>query len=278
METFAIGAISGMTGVLLSHPIDTIKTNIQKNGGILNKSEINSFFKLYRGILSPLLGVGFEKSIVFGTYTYMKQYWMNRAVRLGLTKSSNFSKDYKLPTYQIALSGGIAGLTASMVVSPYERIKILLQSGNHLNKSNFQIRSLFSGLSMTFTREIPGFMIYFSTYENLKYYNFTSLGRNIDPSHAFIYGGMSGALSWLFIYPQDRIKTMIQSSNSASNKTCITTLWKQISQNGITGLYRGFSFALARGILLHSGTFAMMEYLSILFYAHLIIDEDDSIL
>ncbi len=277
METFAIGAISGMSGVLLSHPIDTIKTNIQKNGGILNKSEINGFFKLYRGILSPLLGVGFEKSIVFGTYTHMKSYWIQRTIR---KEGYDFiSNHYKIPTYQIAISGGIAGLTASIVVSPYERIKILLQSGQKVTKKCFQIRSLFSGLGMTFTREVPGFMIYFSTYENLKYYNFTSQNKAIDPGHAFIYGGMSGALAWIFIYPQDRIKTMIQANlnSGGKNQINISGLWKQISQNGITGLYRGFSFALARGILLHSGTFATMEYLSMLFYAHLIVDSDNSL-
>jgi hypothetical protein len=31
MEIFAMGAISGITGVIHSYPIDTIKTNIQKH-------------------------------------------------------------------------------------------------------------------------------------------------------------------------------------------------------------------------------------------------------
>lgn len=275
MDNFLIGAFSGMTGVILSHPIDTIKTNIQKNDGILKSYEINSFSKLYRGILSPLLGVGIEKSIVFGIYTNMKNCFINYNIEKRYITSSKYVREnYKLPTYQIAICGGIAGLSASIIVSPYERIKILLQSGQNINKSTFQIKSLFSGLGMTFTREIPGFMIYFSTYENLKYYNFTRFNRDIELKYAFIYGGLSGALSWVFIYPQDRIKTIIQANNNISNKNTIQNIWKQISKNGISGLYRGFSFALARGILLHSGTFSMMEYLNMLYYAHLVVDTE----
>ena len=64
MENFLIGAASGTVGVTFSHPFDTIKTCIQGGKPI----SLNPKF-LYRGFLPPLFGVGFEKAVVFGTYT-----------------------------------------------------------------------------------------------------------------------------------------------------------------------------------------------------------------
>ena len=247
MEIFAMGAISGMTGVILSHPIDTIKSNIQKHG-VIHRQQLNTVAKLYRGIWSPLLGVGFEKAIVFGMYEKTQRVFEN--------------PDRSIPLVN-AISGGVAGLSASFLVTPYERIKILLQNGSTLNRQTFQFRSLFRGLSMTFIREVPGFAIYFSVYEGLKYHLHTKQRNNMGNLNSFIYGGASGAAAWIFIYPQDRIKTIIQSCNVdiQSNQTnTVSYYWNHLRKTG--GFYKGFSWALYRAVLLHSGTFAMMEFLS----------------
>ncbi len=223
------GCISGMTGIILSHPVDSIKTSIQTN----NSLNVYSIKNLYKGITSPLIGVGFEKAIVFGTYNYCK--------------NNNFN---------IPLSGAISGLTASLIVSPYERIKIMKQTNQQIYfKQIISPSFLFKGLSITFTREVPGFAIYFSTYEYLKNYFYKN--NNIPLISSFVFGGISGTMAWIFIYPQDRIKTIIQSNNSSNS---LSTIIKNLYKTG--GFYNGFSFAVARAILLHSGTFCTMEYLS----------------
>ncbi len=232
------GCISGMTGIVLSHPVDSIKTIIQTNYSSnysknLNNSNIYNIKNLYKGIYSPLIGVGFEKAIVFGTYNYCKNNYFN-----------------------IPISGAISGLTASLIVSPYERIKIMKQTNQQVVfKQIISPSFLFKGLSVTFTREVPGFAIYFSTYEYLK--NHFYKDNNISISSSFLFGGISGAMAWIFIYPQDRIKTIIQSNNNNNN---ISAIIKNLYKTG--GFYTGFSFALARAILLHSGTFCTMELLS----------------
>lgn len=233
------GCISGMSGIILSHPVDSIKTHYQMN--IKGKFTYN-FKNLYRGITSPLVGVGLEKAIVFGTYNYLRN-------------NQNLS---------IPVSGGISGLAASMIVSPYERIKILLQTQQKVSlKMCLNPSFMFKGLSATFTREIPGFAIYFSTYETLKNYFYSSQNKQISIPASFIFGGASGTIAWMFIYPQDRIKTIIQSNNNQTEKINI----KQIIQNiyklgGIRHFYQGFTFAVMRAILLHSGTFCTMEILN----------------
>lgn len=214
------GAISGAFGVIISHPFDTIKTNIQKNV----KPNYNIKY-LYKGLFPPLFGVGFEKAIVFGLYNNMYKYTDNHLI-----------------------SGAIAGLGASFIVTPFDRFKIMLQNNQNLN--NINIKNLFNGLSITFTREIPGFMIYFYVYNLLKN------NREISNVNSFIYGGISGATAWLFIYPQDKIKTIIQSSNT---KLHIFNIIKLLYNSGYRQLYNGFSYALMRAIPLHAGTFMINE-------------------
>ena len=226
------GGISGMCGILLSHPLDSIKVHKQLNH---NLPFTYSFHNLYKGISSPLLGIGLEKSIVFGTYSYCKKQNLNTP-----------------------LSGAISGLLASLIVSPYERFKILKQSNQPIE--NIKINSLFKGLSATFTREVPGFAIYFSTYEKLKSTYINKYNTVLPLPCSFLFGGMSGGLAWTFIYPQDRIKTIMQSNKDKGN---FIQIFKNLYENGgIKTLYSGFSFAMGRALLLHSGTFCMMEYLN----------------
>ena len=228
------GGISGMCGVVISHPIDTIKTHIQ-NGNNLNTFK-PSFTNFYKGLWAPLIGVGIEKAIVFGTYNYM------------------FSKTENIP-----LSGAISGLTASLIVTPYERLKILKQNSQIVSLKDINIKFLYRGLSATFTREVPGFAIYFTIYEYLKYNTFTKQNKKINYFSSFIFGGISGITAWIFIYPQDRIKTILQSSKDIHIKTIIHNIYQS---GGLKHFYSGFGWAAGRAVLLHSGTFCMMEYLN----------------
>jgi solute carrier family 25 carnitine/acylcarnitine transporter 20/29 len=157
---------------------------------------------------------------------------------------------------------------ASAIVTPYERIKILTQTNKKITKELLYPSNLFKGLTATFTREIPGFAIYFSTYEFLKNKFYIEKNKQIPIYSSFIFGGISGSIAWIFIYPQDRIKTIIQSSElnqtGQINQTInIKTLIKKTYEiGGLKYFYSGFSFAIMRAILLHSGTFCMMEILN----------------
>ena len=246
------GGIAGMFGILISHPLDTIKTHIQTGNTLSTfKPTIRNF---YRGLSVPLGGIFVEKAIVFGTYNYVN------------TKTNN-----------IPLSGAIAGLAASLVVTPYERLKILKQNSQVVSLKDINMRFLFKGLSATFSREMPGFAIYFSTYEYLKYHNFTKYGNTISSAHSFMYGGLSGLLAWVFIYPQDKIKTILQSSMGSSSRV-VSGIDSGVSkglkvgfgfvakhiyyQYGLSYFYKGFSWAAGRAMLLHSGTFCAIEALN----------------
>lgn len=231
-KNFQYGLISGISAIIVSHPIDTIKTNIQKN----NKIKYNLKY-LYNGLFPPLIGVGIEKSLVFGIYETTKPY-----------------------TNSDIISGGLSGFIASFVVTPFERIKIILQTNqfSQLNmKKSFNFKFLFQGLSSTFYRETPGFAIYFSVYNYLK------KNEDIGMIKSFTYGAIAGTVSWIFIYPQDLIKTYTQ-SNTTRNIGFIQgfneiILSEKNKLNMIKKMYRGFSYALMRAIPLHATAFTTME-------------------
>jgi solute carrier family 25 carnitine/acylcarnitine transporter 20/29 len=229
-KSFLFGYLAGFFGIIASHPFDTMKTRIQEGKPI----DFN-LKNLYRGVSAPLIGVGLEKAIVFGTFENTKFY-----------TNSDF------------ISGAISGLTASLVVTPFERIKILLQTDSKINfrnsiKNKIKLGYLYQGFSATLTRETPGFAIYFSVYNFFK-----NRTKEITPLKSFIYGSFAGTFSWVFIYPQDRIKTHLQAL--VDKKMGFFEGFKEIqTSGGYTGFYRGFSYALMRAVPLHATAFMIME-------------------
>lgn len=237
LKPFLGGLFGGVCGVLGSHPFDTIKTRIQSTNlnilestrRIYNESGFKGF---YRGIVPPTIGFGFEKLIVFGVYEFSKSF--------GITN------DF--------YSGIISGIACTSVVSPYEKIKIKLQNNRNLTfrdviKSE-SIRSLYNGYTPTLVREVPGYGIYFTTYTTLK-----KQFNTFSPFHAFLCGGLSGMSAWMFIYPSDPVKTLMQNENIRLREA----VSKIYNEYGFKGFYRGFWIAMLRVIPLHSFVFLGYE-------------------
>ncbi len=236
LKNFQYGLVSGLAAIVVSHPIDTIKTNIQES-----KKITYNFRSLYKGLSAPLLGVGLEKSVVFGVFESTKPY-----------------------TQSDVISGGLSGMLASFIVTPFERIKILFQTnqGNwNTIRTNLNVKFMFQGLSATFYRETPGFAIYFSVYNYMKNSHGNKQNNQdnqIGLLESFSYGALAGSIAWIFIYPQDRIKTHIQAISNR-NVSFVTGFKEILSSGGYRGLYKGFHFALMRAIPLHATAFASME-------------------
>ena len=91
MENYLCGYIGGICGTLVSYPIDTLRIRRQSN--------IKTFSNLYSGILTPMIGIGLGKAIIFGVYNQTYKYTKN-----------------DLP------SGLNSGLFASLVITPIEKI------------------------------------------------------------------------------------------------------------------------------------------------------------
>jgi hypothetical protein len=228
--------IGGIVGTLFSHPVDTVKTRIQTST-CKTVSQAIRLGNLYNGVSAPIVGIGFEKLIVFGFYSECKKLGFNDGI-----------------------SGLVGGFASTLIVVPVDRLKIIMQNNQVITKSLFTPRSLYKGFSITLFRETPGFGIYFTTYNKLtKHFN-----QNKQLAKSFVFGSASGLVSWIFIYPSDLIKTRVQAVKTVGTTDSvgsISSVIKNIYKDaGIRGFYSGFSLAVARAIPLHGGVFLGYEF------------------
>jgi hypothetical protein len=258
---FCFGGISGATGAFIVHPIDTIKTNIQSSLCKHNKIAdcVKDLYKVgglrafYSGVTSAMIGVMSEKAIVFSTYEHVYRYIENAG-------------QYELITH--FFSGNVAGVMCSLVTTPTERVKILLQNKSFdTTKScvtgvvrHGGIFSIYQGLSYTMLRESLGFGTYFATFKTLNR-NFSDCDdkKSTKCAKTFCFGGASGVISWLIIYPIDNFKTIAQSSLI---KNSFSEIYSTVTKSGnIYGFNRGFPMAISRAFSLHGGVFLTYELL-----------------
>jgi solute carrier family 25 (mitochondrial carnitine/acylcarnitine transporter), member 20/29 len=238
MNEYLYGSIGGLTGTIFSHPFDTIRIRSQLKlplqfsyKSYQQQKPIHNyvsylFKKLYCGIKSPLIGIGLEKTIIFGVYNQL-------------------NKKYDNPY----IASYIAGLSSCFIVTPVEKIKIHFQSSNN---SKLEFKTLYRGFLPTLFREPPGYLIYFYSYNLLSNIHQKKIG-NINYLNIMMYGGLSGCASWLFIYPFDHIKTIKQELNYSFkdiHKFIIKKPYKY---------YNGFSLAILRAFPLHAGVFLGYE-------------------
>ena len=240
---FLYGICGGITGTIISHPFDTIKTRVQSNIA-LTISDAVKMKRLYAGITPPLIGIMLEKSIVFGFYNKAKQHHLN---------------DF--------WSGIIGGFMCTLIVTPIDRLKINFQNKQPVTSST--LKTIYKGFIPTIFRETPGFGIYFTTYNYLS----NTYNKDRQSTKTFLFGALSGLNAWIFIYPSDLIKTKIQSSESnisivdtikniyTSGQNLEQSLEKTYSTKnlGLRNFYTGFSLAIMRAMPLHGGVFLGYE-------------------
>ena len=168
------GSFGGMVGTFLGQPADVIKTRMQTMNftnpiytsnlhcvkEIVRIEGVGGFFK---GIIPPLVS-----SIPINAIIFPVQH-------LSLAYISE--SDRKPNGSENAFAGGIAGFVQSPIASVNELLKIQLQSNRqgemqsimyrmkHLVKTQGVNNGLFRGLSLTILRDVPGFSIYFYSYD-----------------------------------------------------------------------------------------------------------------
>lgn len=120
MNIFKI-IFSGMAGVAVGHPLDTVKVHLQTQDAVhvkyrgtvdclrslLAKEGIRG---IYKGVSSPLLGVAGINAIVFGIYGNVQKR---------MTDPNSLQSH--------AIAGAVAGLFQSFICSPMELAKSRLQ-------------------------------------------------------------------------------------------------------------------------------------------------------
>ncbi len=221
MKEYILGNIFGITQVLIGHPFDTLKTNLQNSRDI--KIFIKNPIQLYRGITYPLLMNSIGTSFLFGNYDYFYKQTNNRLI-----------------------AGMLTGSISAFILTPFDYKKIQLQTKSVQDQSQFIksetlseiVRKYYKGFGYTLCREITAIPIYFYSYHYL-----------IEYTNPFIAGGIAGVNSWLFTYPIDTLKSRKQ---LYQNKTL-----KEMIKMG--SLYNGLTITLIRAFVVNSSSFYMYD-------------------
>jgi hypothetical protein len=198
---------------------------------------------------------------------------------------------------KIFACGAMAGTVQAFVICPMEHVKCRLQVADSsrsaggvggrvgvgvgggpievctsILRNHGLFRGLYRGMSVTLWRETPAFGMYFATYDTIKERVEGVLEEKDDdhpiPSHAHAWaasalaGGISGAWTWVIIYPFDVIKTHIQTSplDAHLRKGMWTVGMDLVREHGWRHMFRGLGITVARAFPVNAIIFPTYEW------------------
>lgn len=261
------GFVGGAVQVLVGQPFDLVKVRLQTGqysnilqavtGTLKNEGPL----AFYKGTAAPLIGVGACVSVQFYAFHEAKRQILKyRPDRRG--------NDLSLPEFYTA--GAVAGIANSVIASPVEQIRILLQTqrdglyhgprdavkkiyGSH------GLAGIYRGLGVTILREAQAYGVWFLTFEYL-------IGRHekrheVQPWKLMLYGALAGEALWLASYPLDVIKSKVQSDSfeKPKYKSAWDATRKTFATQGVVGFWRGIVPTLLRATPASASTFMSVE-------------------
>jgi solute carrier family 25 carnitine/acylcarnitine transporter 20/29 len=267
VKDFVAGTVAGSAQVMSGHPFDTVKVHMQTSAsGTSAVSVVKNIFKadgmrgFFRGMGPPLAGVGAVNAVLFMAYGKARD-WME----------PDRSVDLSIPETMVA--GSFAGFVNCIVICPIELIKSRLQvhAGRYSGPVDCAkniwrtdgMRGLFRGMSATIYREVPAYAGYFGCYELAKRTLIREKEQN-SPLELFISGGVGGIGCWVFSYPQDVIKTVLQVSEKPYRHFLLDGgFWSCAADirraDGWKGFWKGFSPTIVRAFWANAATFFAYE-------------------
>ena len=263
------GFVGGIMNVFTGHPFDTVKTRLQTNTESIHrvitklyKNEgVLSFFK---GMSFPLYSTPLLNSLVFSCNE--------------LTKKAFDLNDHEMSFSEGFISGAVTGVFSCIVVTPVELVKCRLQLQElSLKESKYKgsldclnqvyrlegIKGVYSGVIITILREVPGYSIQFASYHFIKSIISSYSGRDyhsLSNLSLMLCGGFCGFWGWHSCYPQDVIKTLIQTDITNKYNGSIIKCAKNIYKTtGWYGFYRGYCVCQIRAFFTNSFLFLGYE-------------------
>ncbi|KAJ1550361.1 carnitine transporter [Cladochytrium tenue] len=219
------------------------------------------FAGLYRGMMSPLIGVTPMFALSFWSYDVGQ-----RLVYAATPKRT--SKDLTMLEY--ALAGGFSAIPTTIVTTPMERVKVVLQTqgtdgtarkyNGMLDAGRAMYRegglgSLYRGTVATLARDVPGSAAYFVAYEWV-YRWLKGDGDSVSVGAAVFAGGMAGVAMWSIAIPPDVVKSRIQAAPAGTYKGFMDCATRMVAQEGPQSLFKGLGPALLRAFPANAAAFA----------------------
>ncbi|XP_014615471.1 PREDICTED: mitochondrial ornithine transporter 1 [Polistes canadensis] len=279
---FLAGSLGGVALVYIGQPLDTVKVKMQTFPSIY-KGMINCFVKtvktdgivrgLYAGTMPAVVANVAENSVLFTAYGGCQKV---------VSKILGVDKVEDLSSLGNACAGFFAAFFSSLTLCPTELIKCKLQAMREMQyQTNMPttimkrigpweltrnilreqgIRGLFTGLTSTIAREMPGYFFFFGGYEVTRELLAKSNQKRDDIGwqKTMIAGAVGGTVLWLVIFPADVVKSRIQVQNLKTPALVVTK--DIIKKEGIGALYNGLTPTLIRTVPATATLFITYEY------------------
>lgn len=271
-NSVAAGYVAGVSGILIGHPLDSIKVLIQMRGSSLVRGgsgaggvpQKRSLLSLYSGVQGPLLTVGVVQAINFAVYDSIRRQLHSRRY-----PDSNDDDGYlhEFALADIMVASSIAGGVVATMTSPLMAIK----TNQQINPRGFRqtMRELyaaprggafFSGFGPHLFCDSFGRMCYLSCYELMKRCIVQSrrddLGngddindtRDLSLQERMICAGASGMICWTIIYPADVLRSRMYANALVECRPNLLEMAKSIynEEKSLKPFYRGLGVTVLR--------------------------------
>jgi len=254
---YAAGWGASMVNVTITFPIHKTMFRQMVHGfsmfDALRQLRKEGAFRIYRGILPPLLASSASRCLMFGTYAqYSRQ--------LGDTFPSSLNN--KL--YIQSAAAFLAGCTEA-TLAPFERVQVILQDSKHncayRNTAHalrelwvrHGVREYYRGLTAVLLRNGPSNIIFFGSREKIRESLPEEWGTNSDFKFKYLADFLCGAVTGAFIstmfYPINATKTHMQLVVGGEFTSFFTVFRELLRSRGLLGMYKGVHLNYSRSFL-----------------------------
>lgn len=255
----AMGTFSGLTCVIVGHPLDTIKVRIQTG------STGPMFRGLFKGIVPPLLAV--------------TPSWVGVFLAYGAALKLVGSNDLNC----VAIAGGMSGLAYSVVMCPFELVKVNAQKSRLSTRQAFLevwrsasskvtpqssesalsmyyfrgIRGMYRGMGSCTMRDVAQSAVYYYSAESLNRSEW--MNSMFGTATPLVAGAITGVAHVSAEFPFDTVKSRFQTDLSLQKYSEV------IAELAAPGVLRKVSRALVpaltRAVFAHSCSFLAVQQL-----------------
>lgn len=251
IANFAAGAIAGVSEILTFYPLDVVKTRMQLETG-KSKGMVGTLTsiireegagRLYRGLVPPLLLEAPKRAVKFAANDFWGKTYMN------------FTGESQMTQQLSILTGCSAGATESIVVVPFELVKIKLQD----KMSTFAgpidvvkqiikkegVLGLYGGMEATFWRHLWWNGGYFGCIHQVRSVMPKAETQQAQLFNNFVSGSVGGFVGTLINTPFDVVKSRIQGASKVPGVVpkynwTYPALVTIMREEGPAALYKGF--------------------------------------
>ena len=276
VRNFLAGYNSGIFLVLAGHPFDTIKVRLQAEGTLSTRFRgpvhcvretlaHEGVRGLYKGMAAPLFLTGGINSVLFGTQYSVVQH----IVQLDGRKVARTTDHMK--------GALVTGAAISVLVTPMERVKALLQVD--YTKSRYR-GPVDCALKITRQHGLQRglyrgwFPVVISRMSNYAYFGGQAFfsgsiaafvgvnleaGDKLPVGYSLVSGGLAGCTYWLSCYPFDVVQNRMMAAEEGTYRGMVDCFRQILRAEGARGLLAGFSPCMLRAFPANAAAFFGFE-------------------